>query len=219
MLGVVGLCVPKSFLRVQSNQAKIKSDINDESNIITRKISRASVSPPCFALLLCTPCRARWVTGCALPLNFPGCTYWDVCVSFRYSARFETAPRGARFGAPVLNRRDPTHLLGNHRKRKSARRQFSLLLTPATESLKSTLTKSSIELIGFKLKMCFAFFPFMFFVCNGSFPQLDFPEPWQAYRTQITPLFNKIEPPDQTQRESAWWAILELITGLLMRGI
>lgn len=54
MLGVVGLCVPKSFLRVQSNQAKIKSDINDESNIITRKISRASVSPPasrcCFAL-------------------------------------------------------------------------------------------------------------------------------------------------------------------------
>lgn len=57
-----------------------------------------------------------------------------------------------------------------------------------------------MEFIGFELKMCFAFFsPFMFLVCNGSFPQLDFTEREQVYRMHIMTLFNKTEPLDQTQ--------------------
>lgn len=59
----------------------------------------------------------------------------------------------------------------------------------------------------------------MVLVCNGSFPQVDFIEPEEAYRMHIMTLFNKIEPLDQTQWESTWWAILGLTIGIDLKDI
>lgn len=56
-----------------------------------------------------------------------------------------------------------------------------------------------MDFIGFEVKCVFLYFPFIFLIWNGSFPQLGFIEPEQVYRMKIMTLFNKIEPLDQTQ--------------------